>query len=112
MTPEELHKMTIDQLGEIRIAMAKPEYRLGIDNLLPAKQAAAAAIEDMVQTGWLEMKNAQLGDILEKLNENERDIDKGIKSVKTALGDLKKVENVLSAVGSFLKIVGRIVSLV
>jgi len=112
MSPSDLKSMTLSQLRETRSALSKYEYLLEVEKLSPEKRAEAALVSDSVQMAFLKMRNAELAEIRDKLIQNEKELESGTKSVKIALEDLKKVENILSVVGSFVGIVGKIIPLV
>ena len=111
MAPYELKAMTVKQLGDTIKAMSEPEYLWGVSKLSPEKQRENAWQNQQLQMANLQMRNAQLSDIRDKLIANETDLSDGILRVQKVVEDLTKTEEVMSQVKNFLDIVGRIVPL-
>jgi predicted nucleic acid-binding protein len=63
------------------------------------------------QGARLALENAELSNILDKLEQNDAALEKGRDKLKKALENFKKVKIVLDAVNSLLSIVSKIVAL-
>lgn len=111
MAPYELKGMTVKQLGDTIKAMSDPEYLWGVSKLSPEKQHENAWYNQQLQMANLQMRNAQLSDIREKLIANETDLSNGILRIQEVMADLTKTEEVMSQVKNFLDVVGRVVPL-
>jgi DNA repair exonuclease SbcCD ATPase subunit len=111
MAPYELKKLTVQELGKTRNAMASPEYLWEIEKLSAEKQRESALLQHQVQLAHLKMRTAELAAIRDQLIANEEGLNHGIESVQTVLADLKKVEQILETVTVFLTVVGKVISL-
>lgn len=111
MAPFELKKLTVQELGKTRNAMASPGYLWEVAELPPEKQKESALLQHQVQLAHLKMRTAELADIRDKLVANEESLTAGIGTMEKVLTNLKKVEEILAAVTSFLNVVGKVVDL-
>jgi hypothetical protein len=111
MAPYELKKLTVQELGKARNAMASPEYLWEVEKLSAEKQRESALLQHQVQLTHLKMRTAELAAIRDQLIANEEGLTHGIELVQTVLADLKKVEQILGTVTSFLTVVGKVISL-
>jgi hypothetical protein len=112
MAPFELKGLTAKQLGEIRNAMADLTYILEVEKLPLEKRKESAWIHSQVQSTYLKIRQTELSAIRDLLIANETDLTTGIGQVQIVLADLKKTEEIMSQVTGFLKIVGRIVTII
>lgn len=111
MAPFELKNLTYKQLVETRKAMAQPEYLWGVMKLPPEVQRKNAWLNHLIQLAILQLREAELSLIRDKLAANETDLNDGIIRVQGILADLSKTGEIITQVNSFLTIVGRIVPL-
>ena len=112
MAPYELKGLTLKQLTEIRNGMSEPEYLWKIMSSPPEIQQQSAMIMHKVQLALLQLRNVELTEIRDQLIANEADLTSGIQSVKDALADLQKTDQILANIAGFLKVVAKIVTLV
>ena len=108
MTPYELKLATTKQLRAAREAMLELEYLLALEKLSPAERRQAALQLSGVQLAYLRLRAAKIVDIRGKLVANDRELKAGLKSLERALKDFKQAKRIISAVGTVLGIVGRI----
>ena len=112
MEPSETLSETLKQVQQVFLKMTSPEWELALEGR-PAEEVAQANKELLrVQKARLQLGNAQLAEIRDKLIANEQALEQGRRQVSEALGNLQKVETALGAVSSFLGVVERIVALV
>lgn len=104
----ELKNMTLEQLRVARRSLIRPEYRIELSKSDEQKKKESKRLLSEIDTAYTKLRNAGLSEIRDKFTENETDLRKGIDSVGAVLSDLKKVETILSVLGSFLGIVKKV----
>jgi hypothetical protein len=111
-SPSEIRKETLKQLRKTVLKFSSAEWILKIRRRSEEEQKEAAWMALLSQRARLELENAELKEIREKLKENEGDLEEARTKLVKALGDLRKVKPVLKTVSSFINVIGRIVALV
>ena len=111
MSPSEIKKMTLRQLGKTFLAMLSPEWDDALEGRPKREVTRAAKTFLAVQRARLRLRNKQLSDIRDKLKKNEEPLVQGKQDLEQVLSNLRDVENVLNAASAFLGIVGRFVIL-
>jgi chromosome segregation ATPase len=112
MEAPEIRNQALQQLDETFLKMTSPEWDLALLGKPPNVKAEAAEARERVQLARLRLGNAVLGEIRDKLVENEEDLAEGRRELSNVLEKFEKIEAALGAISSFLSIVGRIVSLI
>lgn len=111
MSPSEIRSAVLKQLQAARVSMMSARWTLSLEKMdAPARTQAANELL-RVHHAIQELENQQLTEISDKLRDNEPDLLKGRDRLASALEDLKNTERVLTAVSSFISVVGRIVPL-
>lgn len=111
MAPYELRNLTVSQLGKIRNSMLSAEYMWETKKLPPEKQQESGLLLHKVQMAFFEIRKAELVDIRDQLVTLEPELTNGMNAVQQVLTDLKKVEDILAVVSSFLDITTKILAL-
>ena len=111
MTAAEIRKASLRQLLDTRKQMMSTLWMEEIKTASEADRLAAARLLLQVQHAILEMQNAKLADIRDKLVANEKALGDGIDSLKKSLKTVENIRVAIQAVGQFLQIVGRVVKL-
>lgn len=112
MTASEISNATLEQLRETFLKMTSAEWDLALMGKPEDVATEAAKALLLVQRARLRLENAELAGIRDKLVENERGLDEGRVHLNKALERLDQIEGALNAIGSFLNVVARVVSLV
>lgn len=112
MGAPEIRDQTLEQLDATFLKMTSPEWDLALIGALPPVLAQAAQARELVQRARLRLGNSALGEIRDKLIENEEGLEKGRLELSRILDRFEKIEAALGAVSSFLSIVARVVSLI
>ncbi len=110
--PGELKSMTLKELRAARKDMLSGPWRLAI-KAQPAEVRRAAALRFLdVEQAILELENAALADIRDKLAANEAALIAGTKALAKARQNLAKVQAVLEALGTLLTVAAKIAKFV
>ena len=112
MPPAQIRDTVIGQLRATFVAMTSPEYLLDLDDAPMAQQKDSATRLLQVQHARLNLDNEDLSQITDELTANEDSLVAGTAAVDKSLQDLSDVQGVLTAVGSLLDIVARVLPLV
>jgi hypothetical protein len=107
----DLYSSTLEQLNQILVTMLSPEWDALLQEATPTQRRAALRALLRVQHARLVLGNAILQEIAEDLKRNEAGLVEGLSSVQSALDRLASVSRVLTAVGGFVDVVARIVTL-
>jgi len=110
--PNEIKKRTLQQLRQTLLKMNSPAWVLALRKKDDAVRREAAMAMLRTQEMRLDLENAILADIRDRLVANEKALQQGRARLSNALDDLKKVRQVLNAVTSFLEIAARVVAVV
>jgi len=104
--------MTLRELRAARKDMLSGPWKLSIkDQPQDVRRTAALRLVDTEQA-ILELGNAQLADVRDKLVENERDLLAGAKALAKARQNLAKVQAVLEALATLLAISAKVAKFV
>ena len=110
--PGELRDMTLKELRAARKAMFSGPWKVAIQKQpLEVRRTAAHRLVDIEQA-ILELENADLAAIRDKLVANETDLLKGTQALAKARQNLAKVQAVLEAVGTLLAIAAKVAKFV
>jgi hypothetical protein len=112
LAPGDVRKATLVQLRAARTAMMSTEWAENFKTLPVPQQQDAHRLLFQVHLAILEMENARLADIRDKLVANEKALGEGIASLKDSLKKIQKIAAAIKAISEFLVIVGRVVKLV
>ena len=111
MSTVEIYAMVLTQLNQTVLRMTSADFdQMLQEGTVDERQRAARELLD-VQRARLALGNAVLSEIAEKLKANEQAFVDGKADLDRALEALEKVEAVLDTIGGFVKLVGRIVTL-
>jgi hypothetical protein len=110
--PSELKDMTLKELRAARKAMLSGPWKVFIQKqpLEVRRDAAHKAVD--IEQAILELENADLAAIRDKLVENENDLLAGVKALAKARQNLAKVQVVLEALGTLLAIAAKVAKFV
>jgi hypothetical protein len=110
--PSELKDMTLKELRAARKAMLSGPWKVFIQKqpLEVRREAAHKAVD--IEQAILELENADLAAIRDKLVENEDDLLAGVKALAKARQNLAKVQVVLEALGTLLAIAAKVAKFV
>jgi hypothetical protein len=110
--PSELKDMTLKELRAARKAMLSGPWKVFIQKqpLEVRRDAAHKAVD--IEQAILELENADLAAIRDKLVENEDDLLAGVKALAKARQNLAKVQVVLEALGTLLAIAAKVAKFV
>ena len=111
MTPAEIRKASLRQLLDTRKQMMSTLWMEEMKTASVQDQQNAARLLLQIQHAILEMQNAKLADIRDKLVVNEKALGDGIDSLKKALKTIQNIRVAIQAIGQFVQIVGRVVKL-
>lgn len=109
MTPNELKSATLKQLRETREAMLNLEYLLALEGLSPEQKSESAVALSDIQLAYLTLRNTKIADIRNRLEDNNKDLRNGIKTLKRALKDLSDTQAIIGAAAAFLSVVAKII---
>lgn len=112
MDAPEIRDQTLAQLDATFLKMTSPEWDLALVEESDEVVAQSAKALSQVQTARLQLGNAELGEIRDKLVENDGALAAGRLEVTRVLDKFETIEMALGVVSSFLGIVARVVSLV
>src|SRR3712207_5535279 len=106
-----LYSSVLTELNRTIVRKTSPEF----DSLLQQgtvveRQRAARELLN-VQQARLVLGNAVLGAIAEKLKANEQAFMDGRQELEAALDRLESIESVLTTIGKFVGVVGRVVAI-
>ena len=107
--PSSIRNKTVKSLQRTVVKMSSPEWEMALLDASEEEQELAADERQRANTARLEMENAQLKEISNRLIANEADLKEGRRNLTSALEDLEKVEAVLTAVTSFVDTVAKVV---
>ena len=119
MSPSELRKSTLKDLRATRRMMMSTDWRLELEKKLSEAQTEEEknkihtdSAMRMLQVHHLiqKLETAELGEIRDKLLENENDLANGLHELKAAMEGIDRVKSVLNAVEKLLLVLGRVVS--
>lgn len=108
MKTSDIQDLTVACLQQAVTKMMTFEWHKKISALPKDEQNEAKVMLADCQAARLTLENAQLGDIRDKLQQNEASLKKGRDELKKALEKLDNVKNVLNAVNSLLSVVSMI----
>lgn len=111
MDAPEIRDQTLQQLDATFLKMTSPEWDLALVGQPQEVVTQAAKALSQVEGARLRLGNAGLGEIRDKLVENEDALEAGRLEVTRVLDKFETIETALGAVSSFLSIVARVVSL-
>lgn len=109
-TPAEIRKRTLQELRATRKDMASAKFLLSLRGQPPKVKTSAAIKALQVELAILELENAALAEIRDKLIRNEVALKTGVRKLAKARRTLTKVKGMLSAVGKLLTTVAKIVN--
>lgn len=109
-TVECVWKDAVDTIHALYNALYSLEWRHALAAESPSVQADGARLTADVQLSRLQAENAQLAQILTKLQADETLLAQGTADLQNALADMKKVDKVISTATKFLGIVAKIFS--
>jgi hypothetical protein len=110
--PAELKDMTLKELRASRKAMMSGPWKVFIQKqpVEVRRDAALKAVD--IEQAILELENADLAAIRDKLVANETDLLAGVDALARARQNLAQVQMVLEAVGTLLSIAAKIAKFV
>jgi hypothetical protein len=110
--PGELKSMTLKELRAARKDMLSGPWKISIKAEPPDVRRAAALRFLDIEQAILELENAALADIRDKLAENEAALLAGTKALAKARQNLAKVQAVLEAIGTLLAVAAKVAKFV
>jgi hypothetical protein len=111
-SPSQSKKLTLQELRRTRRDMLSAEWLLAVKKQPKSVRRKAAFQLLNVEQAILELGNAQLAEIRDKLIANEKDLRLGRENLKIARKELTQVTNVLSKIEKLLEVVGKVVKFV
>ena len=108
----DIKKQTRDQLSKQRDELTTPMFQVILGTKSEEEQDEFREKLKEIEAARLALDNAELKEIANKLKENDKELQEGTQAVNDALQNLQNTQAILQAIGSFLAVVGRIVSFV
>lgn len=111
MSALQIKNATLKQLRAARLSMMSAGWVLALEKKDAATRTGAAKALLRVQHAILKLENEQLGNIRDKLLQNDAALATGVDELNGALQNLQQVQSVLKAVSGLLAVVGRVVAI-
>ena len=99
-------------LGDALVKMTSPQWDEMMQAGTAEQRRRAALLMLQTQEARLTLANATLSEIVDKLRENEDELQDGFNGLRTALDRFTSVESVLNGISSVISVSSRLVPLV
>ena len=111
-SPSKIKKDTLQTLRGTRRDMSRAKFLNALKRQPKSVRTKAAHARLDVEQALLELGNAKIAKIGDKLSANETDLRDGLKDLKKARANLTKVKDVLGKVNSVLKVISKVLKFV
>ena len=111
-TPAEIEGKTLEELRTMRTLMNGARWLLELEDEDEETRTQAALHQLRVQHAIMELENARLLDIRDKLIDNETALEEGRQRLVSARQNFEDATVVIEALGGFLQVVGHIAALI
>lgn len=108
----DIKTQTRDQLSKLRNELTTPMFQVILGTKSQEEQDEFRKKLKEIEAARLVIDNAELKEIANKLKENDKELQEGTQAVNNTLQNLKNTQAIIQAIGSFLTVVGRIVSFI
>lgn len=108
----DIKTQTHAQLSKLRDDLTTPMFQVILETKSEEEQDEVKEKLKAIEAARLALDNAELKEIAGKLKENDKELQQGTEAVNKALKNLQNTQAILQAIGSFLAVVGRIVSFI
>jgi hypothetical protein len=102
---------TLAQLEALRSALTSDDWQIQMMGADADQKQQSSDLEILADARIAQLEDAQLDRIQQQIDANAPQLNDAIAGMKDALGSIQDIGKVLTAAGTLLKVVGRIVAL-